>query len=47
MKSPLLVGGAAVNLTQRMSKGRRSPDRARAAFHRVQRRVLKNLGIQR
>lgn len=47
MKSPLLVGGAAVNLAQRMGKGRRSPERARAAFHRVQRRVLKNLGIQR
>lgn len=47
MRSPLLVGSAAINLTRRMSKERRSPDRAHAAFNRVQRRVLKNLGIQR
>lgn len=47
VKAPFLLGGTAVNLARRMGKGRRSPERARDAFNRVQRRLLKNLGIQR
>lgn len=47
LKAPVLLGGAAVNLTRRMGKGRNSPERAKDAFARVQRRLLKNLGVQR
>ncbi len=47
MKAPLLFGGTAVNLARRMGRGRRSPERARDAFNRVQRRLFKYLGIQR
>lgn len=47
LKSPVLLGRAVLNLTRRMGKDRRSPERARDAFGRVQRRLLKNLGLQR
>ena len=46
-KAPFLLGGTAVNLARRLGKDRRSPERARDAFQRVQRRLMKNLGIQR
>ena len=46
-KAPLLLGGTAVHLAKRLGGDRRSPERARDAFGRVQRRLLKNLGIQR
>lgn len=46
-KAPLLLGATAVNLSRRLAGDRRSPERARDAFGRIQRRLLKNLGIQR
>ena len=47
LKAPLLLVGTAANLLQRMGKGRRSPERARDSFSRIQRRLLKNLGFTR
>lgn len=47
LKSPVLLGGATIHLARRMGKGRKSPERAKDAFTRVQRRLLKNLGVQR
>jgi Sulfotransferase family len=47
IKAPFLAVGTAVNLARRMGNDRQSPERARDAFGRIQRRLLKNLGIQR
>lgn len=46
MKSPLLFGGTAIHLAQRLGRRRRSNTRAKDAFTRVQRRLFKNLGGQ-
>ena len=47
LKAPLILAGTAVNLIQRMSKKRRSVERARDSFSRIQRRLLRDLGFMR
>jgi hypothetical protein len=47
LRAPLILGGTIANLFQRLDKGRRSPERARDSFSRIQRRLLKNFGFTR
>jgi hypothetical protein len=47
LQAPFLFAHTGVRLAQRLGKGRRSPERAKDAFGRIQRRLLKNLGVQR
>ena len=47
LRAPMLLGGTVTHLLQRMNNRRRSPERARDSFVRIQRRLLKSLGFAR